>query len=76
MDQSISTNHYHNLLKTDGKKKKSDLVREVLVARRYGLKTLYYSNIRSTDQSDGLGGLGGLEEEAESPGCSGGGCEV
>jgi len=70
-DQTISTNQYHNLLRTDGKKKKSELIQEVLIARYYGLKTLYYSNIRSTDQADG----NDIEEE-EDIGCAGGGCVV
>jgi len=69
IDQTISVNQYHNLLNTNGKKKKSELIHEVLTAYAYGLKTLYYSNIRSTDQKDGL-------EEEEQTSCGSGGCEV
>jgi len=71
MDQTISTNKYVNLLKEEnGKVKKSTLIKEMLVALYFGLKTVYYSNIRSNDAKDGED----LEEEKES--CSGGGCEV
>lgn len=72
MDQTISVNQYHNLLLTDGKKKKTDLIEEMLTHRYYGGKTMYYSNIRSTDQSDGDDGI--IEEEEV--GCAGGGCIV
>jgi len=73
MDQTISVNEYHNLLKTNGKKKKTDLIEGVLTHRYYGGKTLYYSNIRSTDQADGDDGI--IEEESD-VGCAGGGCIV
>jgi len=71
MDQTISTNQYVNLLKTsNGKVKKSTLIDETLSAMYYGLKTLYYLNIRSTNTKDGED----LEEETTS--CDSGGCEV
>ncbi len=54
MDQTISANQYINLLKSpNGKIKKSRLIEENLAARFFGLETMYYSNIRSTNQSDG-----------------------
>jgi len=73
MDQTLSVNQYHNLLKSGGKKKKTELIEEVFTHRYYGGKTLYYSNIRSTDQEDGDDGI--IEEE-EADGCAGGGCIV
>jgi len=73
MDQTLSVNQYHNLLKSGGKKKKTELIEEVLTHRYFGGKTLYYSNIRSTDQEDGDDGI--IEEE-EADGCAGGGCIV
>jgi ribonucleoside-diphosphate reductase alpha chain len=51
--QSISTNQYTNLIVTGGKVKKSRLIAEFLTAYRYGLKTLYYSNIISNTRKDG-----------------------
>ena len=41
----------------------------MLVLRKYGGKTMYYQNIRGTDQVDGL-------EEDEDEGCKGGGCKI
>ena len=72
MDQTLSVNQYHNMIKTDGKKKKSLLVEEILTAWYFGLKTLYYSNIRSTDQADG----DDIIEDEDDDGCAGGGCKV
>ena len=51
--QSMSTNQYTNLIATGGKVKKSRLIAEFLTAYRYGLKTLYYSNIISNTRKDG-----------------------
>lgn len=75
MDQTISVNQYHNLLLTGGKKKKSLLIKETLTARFFGLKTLYYSNIRSTNRKDGEDDEDEIIEEEE-VGCAGGGCIV
>jgi len=70
MDQTISTNQYSNLLKyNNGKVPKSRLIEEHLVAMYYGLETMYYSNIRSTDRKDGL-------DDNDIPECSGGGCHI
>jgi len=87
MDQTISTNQYTNLLKeTKGKVKKSKLIEEILVAYYYGLKTLYYSNIISTNTKDGDDTLEtedvenvideDLSSSSEDCGCSGGGCSI
>jgi ribonucleoside-diphosphate reductase alpha chain len=73
MDQTISTNEYYNLLlRENGKVKKSELINNTLVARYYGIKTLYYLNIRSVDTKDG----DDLIEEDEHTSCDSGGCEV
>lgn len=69
MDQTISVNQYHNLVASGGKIKKSRLMEEFLAARYYGLKTLYYSNIRSNDKEDG-------DKEEQPEACGSGGCEV
>ena len=53
MCQSISTNQYTNLIRLGGKVPKSQLILDLLTAYRYGLKTLYYSNIVSNEKKDG-----------------------
>lgn len=53
MDQAISLNQYTNLIQYGGKVKKSRLVNEILIARYYGLKSVYYSVIKSNEQTDG-----------------------
>ena len=68
MDQSISVNQYTNLIPLGGKVPSSLLTKEILTARYYGLKTLYYLNPRTSDSSEGL-----VEEEES---CDGGGCNV
>ncbi len=68
MDQTISLNQYHNLLKTNGKKSKRLLIEETLTLRYYGGRTMYYSNILSNEQTDG--------EADEESSCGSGGCEV
>ena len=72
-DQTISLNQYLNLIKTSGKVKKTRLIEEVMCARYYGLKTMYYSNIISTETKDGDDDII-VDDEPES--CSGGGCMV
>lgn len=68
-DQSMSTNQYTNLLNYENKKVPYDvLLKEFLTAYKYGLKSLYYQNFRTTDDIDGL--------EDEPQGCESGGCSV
>ena len=69
MDQTISLNQYHNLLKTNGKKSKKLLIKEVLIWRYYGGRTMYYSNILSNDSVDGV-------DDNQESSCGSGGCEV
>lgn len=81
MDQAVSLNQYINLIKSGGKVKKSRLIEEVLTARFYGHKTIYYSNIRSTNQKDGDDGDDDIDDiddilEEEEQGCASGGCIV
>jgi len=84
MCQTISVNQYLNLLREpDNKIKRSDLVEDVLIARYYGLKTLYYSNILSNESKDGIDEEDESVEDREEDnndamlgGCSSGGCYV
>ena len=69
-DQAISSNQYSNALKYEDKKIPiSELIKEIVLANQYGLKSLYYQNFLSTDNKDGL-----YEDSKE--GCSSGGCSV
>lgn len=69
-DQAISSNQYSNALKYQDKKIPiSELIKEIVLANQYGLKSLYYQNFLSTDNKDGL-------SEDSKEGCSSGGCSV
>lgn len=69
-DQAISSNQYSNALKYEDKKIPiSELIKEIVLANQYGLKSLYYQNFLSTDNKDGL-------SEDSKEGCSSGGCSV
>lgn len=69
-DQSMSTNQYTNLLKYPDSKVPFDvLMEEFLTAYKYGLKTMYYQNFRTSDDEDGI-------SEEEPQGCESGGCSV
>lgn len=64
IDMAISTNHYYNYTQYDqGLIPISVLVKDLLIAYKYGLKTLYYANSPDGDE-DAAGG------------CAGGGCSV
>lgn len=70
-DQAISTNQYTNLFKYKDKMvPMKDALGEILTAFNCGLKTLYYQNFLSNDESDGV------QESEEKSGCSGGACSV
>ena len=82
-DQTISLNQYNNLVALGGKVKKSKLIEEILTARYYGLKTMYYSNIKSNEKKDGeddeeIIDPDSIDQDGEDgpSGCSSGGCEV
>ena len=69
-DQSISTNQYTNVLKyKDNIVSLSEIIKEILTANKYGLKTLYYQNFLSIENKDGIS-----DEKQE--GCGSGGCVV
>ena len=69
-DQSISTNQYTNVLKyKDNIVPLSEIIKEILTANKYGLKTLYYQNFLSIENKDGIS-----DEKQE--GCGSGGCVV
>lgn len=87
MDQSISLNQYHDLTKYDDLKvPKSLLISEVLIAQYFGIKSLYYLNVKSKDKanneeekSDAVTPdmiLNDIPEEEEDGGCSSGGCKI
>lgn len=69
-DQSISTNQYTNVLKyKDNIVPLTEIIKEILTANKYGLKTLYYQNFLSIENKDGIS-----DEKQE--GCGSGGCVV
>lgn len=69
-DQSISTNQYTNVLKYKNNiVPLSEIIKEILTANKYGLKTLYYQNFLSIENKDGIS-----DEKQE--GCGSGGCVV
>lgn len=70
IDQSISTNQYTNVLKyKDNIVPLTEIIKEILTANKYGLKTLYYQNFLSIENKDGIS-----DEKQE--GCGSGGCVV
>lgn len=69
VDQSISLNLYYDLGRYEGYKiPKKVLVRELLEAYKYGIKSLYYVRMQDPRRGD--------SEEPEESGCPGGSCEV
>lgn len=69
-DQSISTNQYTNVLRyKDNIVPLTEIIKEILTANKYGLKTLYYQNFLSIENKDGIS-----DEKQE--GCGSGGCVV
>ena len=70
IDQSISTNQYTNVLRyKDNIVPLTEIIKEILTANKYGLKTLYYQNFLSIENKDGIS-----DEKQE--GCGSGGCVV
>ena len=70
IDQSISTNQYTNSLKNENNQVPlSEVLEEILIANKVGLKSLYYQNFLNSDDEDGL-------KESKQEGCSSGGCSV
>ncbi len=66
VDQSISTNTSYDPSKyKDNKLAVSDVMKDILLAYKYGVKTLYYHNTRDM-----------AGEEQNDSGCSGGGCKI
>lgn len=69
-DQAISTNQYTNVLRyKDNTVPLTEIIKEILTANKYGLKTLYYQNFLSIENKDGIS-----DEKQE--GCGSGGCVV
>lgn len=70
IDQSISTNQYTNSLKNENNQVPlSEVLEEILIANKVGLKSLYYQNFLNSDDEDGL-------KESKTEGCGSGGCSV
>ena len=68
VDQSISTNTRYNPINyPNGKVPMKELLKELLIAYKYGIKTLYYhhTNDGSKDTQDSL-----------DDGCAGGACKI
>lgn len=90
MDQSISLNQNHDLTRyPENKVPKSLLVEEILVAIYYGIKSLYYLNVRSYDKTENEevkeldNSINSNDtaqdipiEEDEGGGCGSGGCKI
>lgn len=73
VDQSISANtNYDPSVQANGKVPMKLLLKDLLTAYKYGLKTLYYHNTRdgaSDDQND-------TAAVVEDDDCAGGGCKI
>jgi len=70
IDQAISVNQYNSYLKyPDEKIPYSVLVKQDLTAKKYGIKTFYYSKTQSDDE-------GKKHIDKEESVCDGGGCEL
>ena len=80
MDQAMSINEYHNLLKYKNEKlPKSVMIENILTAQYYGHKTMYYLNMHSKEDNKSQDGLDVdneimVEETKET--CEGGACSI
>lgn len=74
VDQSISANFSYNpRLWENGDIPMSQMVRDLLIAYKYGLKTGYYHN---TNKESGISEEEAQESPDDAMGCEGGGCDV
>lgn len=64
VDQAISANTSYDPTKTEGRVKLSVLAKDMMLAHKLGIKTLYYNNVRDSD---------GVEED---DGCESGACKI
>lgn len=73
IDQSISANHYYQY-QLDGISL-SGVIKDILYAYKYGLKTLYYANTddKKSDDIDKMGISNPVEDEAD---CESGACAI
>lgn len=70
VDQSISLNQYTDVRKyKDNKINISEIIDELIFCFNNNIKSLYYQNFRSTENSDGV-------SEEDKTKCGSGGCEV
>jgi len=83
VDMSISTNLYYNVNKyPDRKVSQNDLIKDILTAYKYGIKTLYYTNTYDGDTQTALNKPTTPEpakqEEVvtDDSGCAGGACTL
>ncbi len=84
VDMSISTNLYYNVNKYPGRKvTQNDLIKDILTAYKYGIKTLYYTNTYDGDTQTALDNntpsalpIVKQEPDTDESGCAGGACTL
>lgn len=83
VDMSISANLYYNVSKyPDRKVSQNDLIKDILTAYKYGVKTLYYTNTYDGDTQSALNKTTNTTEQAkqeevvDDSGCAGGACTL
>ena len=73
IDQSISTNtNYDPSRFPSGKVPMKQMLKDILTAYKYGVKTLYYQNTRDGAEDS----QGDLVTVASDDGCEGGACKI
>ena len=76
VDQTISANtNYDPERYRDGKVPMSVILNDILLAYRWGIKTLYYHNTRDHSKDNHFED-GEVIEEEDDGGCDGGGCKI
>jgi len=82
VDMSISTNLYYNVNNYPGRKvTQNDLIKDILTAYKYGLKTLYYTNTYDGDTQTAINNEKQAPQKQEEivsddSGCAGGACTL
>ena len=87
VDMSISANLYYNVNKYPSRKvSQNDLIKDILTAYKYGLKTLYYTNTYDGDTQTALNNnkstamqpelIKPEEVPVDDSGCAGGACTL
>lgn len=78
IDMAMSTNTYYSPSKYSDKKVPTEVViKDLLTAYKYGLKTLYYANTDDGDKQSAVDGKSDVvAQENESEDCAGGACKM